>query len=70
MLKSFACEETEAIWREEGSRRLPAQIQQRALNKLALLNRASRLADLRVPPGQSTRSAEGRSCRTILDPDQ
>jgi toxin HigB-1 len=50
IIRSFACRETAAIWDEQRSRRLPADIQQRALNKLALLNRAARLEDLRVPP--------------------
>jgi len=59
MIKSFACEETAAIWRAEGSRRLPAQIQQRALNKLALLNRANRIDDLRVPPGNRLEALKG-----------
>jgi len=59
MIKSFACEETAAIWSAEGSRRLPAQIQQRALNKLALLNRANRLDDLRVPPGNRLEALKG-----------
>jgi toxin HigB-1 len=59
MIKSFACEETAAIWDAEGSKRIPAQIQQRALNKLALLNRATGLNDLRVPPGNRLEALKG-----------
>ncbi|MBI5387094.1 MAG: type II toxin-antitoxin system RelE/ParE family toxin [Verrucomicrobia bacterium] len=59
MIQSFADRETELVWAEEGSRRLPSQIQQRALNKLALLNRAARLDDLRVPPGNRLEALHG-----------
>ena len=59
MIRTFADRETERIWSEEGSRRLPASIQQRALNKLALLNRAARLQDLRVPPGNRLEALRG-----------
>jgi len=60
MIRSFADNETERIWNEERSFRLPGQIQQRALNKLALLNRAARLEDLRVPPGNRLEVLRGQ----------
>ncbi|WP_301751517.1 type II toxin-antitoxin system RelE/ParE family toxin [uncultured Erythrobacter sp.] len=50
MIRSFACKETERIWRGCVSRKLPADIQQRALAKLALLNRVKTIDDLRNPP--------------------
>ena len=59
MIRTFADHETELVWNEAGSRRLPLQIQQRALNKLALLNRAARLDDLRVPPGNRLEALRG-----------
>ena len=59
MIRSFADREAELVWNEEGSRRLPWQIQQRALNKLALLHRAARLDDLRVPPGNRLEALRG-----------
>jgi proteic killer suppression protein len=59
VIRTFADRETERVWREEGSRRLPARMQQRALHKLALLHRAARLADLRVPPGNRLESLCG-----------
>jgi len=59
VIRSFADRETEQVWQEEGSRRLPTAIQQRALNKLALLNRASSLADMRVPPGNRLEALRG-----------
>ena len=51
MIVSFRDTETARIWRGERSRRLPSDIQDIALRKLRLLNRASDLKDLRVPPG-------------------
>ncbi len=50
MIRSFACKETERIWLGRVSRKLPADIQQRALAKLALLNRVKTIDDLRNPP--------------------
>lgn len=49
MIKSFADAETEKIWNQTRSRKLPGDIQQRALNKLAMLNHARDLIDLRIP---------------------
>ena len=50
MIVSFASKETEKIWRGEVSRRLPREIQQVALRKLFMLDRAQSLDDLRIPP--------------------
>lgn len=50
MIQSFADKETECIWSGRRSPKLPAAIQSRALAKLALLNRAKTLDDLRNPP--------------------
>lgn len=50
MIKSFASKETEKIWRTEVSRRLPRDIQQVALRKLFMLDKAQSLDDLRIPP--------------------
>ena len=60
VIRGFADGETRRIWNEQRSRRLPGNIQQRALNKLALLNRASRLEDLRVPPGNRLEALSGK----------
>ena len=51
MILSFRDAEAARVWRGEGSRRLPADIQNVALRKLRLLNGALDLNDLRVPPG-------------------
>jgi toxin HigB-1 len=42
--------ETERIWNGERSRNLPADIQDRALVRLRMLNSAKSLEDLRNPP--------------------
>lgn len=50
MIIGFACSETEKVWRGEVSRKLPREIQQVALRKLFMLDKAQTLNDLRIPP--------------------
>jgi proteic killer suppression protein len=50
MIIGFASKETEKVWRAEVSRRLPRSIQQIALRKLFMLDKAQSLNDLRIPP--------------------
>lgn len=50
MIRSFKSKETEKIFNRQRSRKLPPTIQQVALRKLRMLNRATTLQDLRVPP--------------------
>lgn len=50
MIHSFKDAEAEKIFNRQRSRRLPPEIQQVALRKLRMLNRAVSLQDLRVPP--------------------
>jgi toxin HigB-1 len=59
MITSFANKETEAIWSGTRSRKLPVEIQQRALAKLAVLNRAKTLEDLRNPPSNRLHALAG-----------
>jgi proteic killer suppression protein len=51
VIRSFKDSETERVWRGERSARLPGGIQDRARNKLRLINRARTVSDLRAPPG-------------------
>jgi toxin HigB-1 len=51
MIRSFKDRETQKVWDGEASRRLPNDIQNVALRKLAALDAAERLDDLRQPPG-------------------
>ena len=51
MIKSFADAETQSLYVTGKSRRLPADILKRARRKLEYVDLATRLDDLRVPPG-------------------
>ena len=51
MIRSFACKETERLFIDEPSRRLPQQIQRVARRKLDLLHQARSLNDVRMPCG-------------------
>ena len=51
MIISFRDKETEKIWRQQYSKKLPEDIQRIALRKLIILNRAKDLNDLIIPPG-------------------
>ncbi len=59
MIRSFADRETERIWDGRVSRRLPPDIQNVALRKLRLLNRATVLQDLRIPPANRLERMKG-----------
>ena len=60
MIQSFYSKETEKIWLEIPSRKLPGEIQRVALRKLIGLNQAERLEDLRVPPGNRLEALKGQ----------
>ena len=51
MIVSFRDGETVLVWSGKRSRKLPSDIQSRALAKLALLDAAAELDDLKNPPG-------------------
>jgi proteic killer suppression protein len=59
VIKSFASEETERLWNGIRSRRLPPDLQQRALVKLQLINAAVELDFLRLPPGNRLEALKG-----------
>ena len=59
MIKSFKSKEAEKIFNRERSRKLPPNIQQVALRKLRMLNRAIDLQDLRVPPANRLEKLSG-----------
>lgn len=60
MIRSFACRETEAIFHRERSKRLPQDLHRSALRKLRMLDAATRLEDLRIPPGNRLEKLSGR----------
>jgi len=59
MIKSFADDEAALLWSGKRSRRLPPDIQRRALVKLHLVNAAVELAFLRLPPGNHLEALSG-----------
>ena len=59
MIRSFKSKETERIFNREWSQRLPSDIQQVALRKLRMLNRAVTLQDLRAPPANRLEKLSG-----------
>lgn len=59
MIKSFKSKETEKIFHRQVSRKLPQDIQQVALRKLRMINRAINLVDLRVPPNNRLEKLKG-----------
>ena len=59
MIKSFKCKETEKIWNEKFSKKLPHDIQKRALQKLRMLDASSVLDDLKIPPSNNLETLSG-----------
>ena len=59
MIKSFACRETERIANDERSSAFPTGVRQGAARKLALLDTATSLNDLRSPPGNRLEKLTG-----------
>lgn len=59
MIDGFKCRETDRLWHEQSSRRLPQKSQQKALDKLQLLDAVVTLDDLRVPPGNRLEALKG-----------
>ncbi|HEY1616151.1 MAG TPA: type II toxin-antitoxin system RelE/ParE family toxin [Streptosporangiaceae bacterium] len=59
MLRSFRDKDTEAVWHRQRSRKLDTPTQRAAGRKLAMLDAADVLADLRVPPGNRLEKLSG-----------
>ena len=59
MIVSFASKETEKIWKGLRWRKLPSDIQERALRKLRELEACANLGDLRLPRGNHLESLSG-----------
>ena len=59
MIKSFRGRESKAVFLRERSRRLPPDIQRIAQRKLAILDAAVSLQDLRAPPGNRLEGLSG-----------
>jgi proteic killer suppression protein len=61
VLRSFKDRDTEAVWHRQRSRLLDGPAQHVAWRKLAILDAAETLADLRVPPGNRLEKLRGDS---------
>lgn len=59
MIASFRDPETERLWHSGRSRSLPPDLYRRAFKKLAILNAAIALENLRVPPGNALEALHG-----------
>ena len=59
MIRSFADKETEKIYHQEFSRKLPQSIQRIALRKLMMIDNAEKLDDLRIPPANRLEALKG-----------
>ena len=59
MIVGFANKETERIWNRERSKKLPSDIQSRAVAKLAMVHAADDINDLRIPPGNRLEALSG-----------
>ena len=59
MIKSFADPDTERLFQRERVRRYPAELLRAMLRKLALVDAAEQLEDLRVPPGNRLEKLRG-----------
>lgn len=59
MIESFACQETEKLFRGEFSRKLPQNTHHAVLRKLLVLDAVGVLEDLRVPPGNRLEQLSG-----------
>ena len=59
MIKDFKCKETEKIWKREFSNRFSKDIQTTARRKLIMLDAASTLNDLKIPPSNRLEKLKG-----------
>ena len=50
MIRNFKCKETEKVWNKQFSKKLAADIQDKAIAKLLMLDAANVLSDLTIPP--------------------
>ena len=59
MIKSFKCKETEKIFKGKFSKKLPSELQRRALIKLHMIDAAEDVTDLRIPPANYLEQLQG-----------
>ncbi len=59
VIKTFADRETERVYNQQFSRKLPSDIQRIALRKLIMIDDAANLNDLRKPPANHLEQLHG-----------
>jgi len=59
MIKTFADRRTQELYVTGKAKRLPAELAKRAARKLEYVDLATRLDDLKVPPGNRLHALEG-----------
>ena len=59
MIRSFRDSETERLFKRERIRKLPSDLQRVALRKLLVLDAATSLLDLRIPPANRLEKLAG-----------
>ena len=59
MIKNFGDNESEKIWKGIRSKKLPNEIQDVARRKLRMINNASDVNDLRIPPANRLEKLKG-----------
>jgi proteic killer suppression protein len=59
MIKSFADKQTQALFERHKHKRLPNDLQRRALRKLVQVDYAASLDDLRIPPNNHLEPLKG-----------
>lgn len=60
MIKSFDCKETERIFNRGFSRKIPHDIQKVAMRKLWMIDAATHIEDLRIPPANQLKLLKGQ----------
>jgi proteic killer suppression protein len=60
MIQQFRCKETERIFQRLGSKKLPKPMQPIALRKLAVLDAAETLEELKIPPANRLEKLKGK----------
>jgi toxin HigB-1 len=61
VLRSFRDKDTQAVWRRSYVKRFSPELSRLAYNKLALINAAESINDLRAPPGNRLEKLAGAS---------
>lgn len=60
MIQQFRCQETERVFHRQFSKIIPQKLLRNAYKKLKLLNAATTLIDLTIPPGNRLEKLKGK----------